>query len=126
MQPSEQRPTQIASMSPNENGDLDTITKVNEVMRKELMKRSDFRRDLGDQQDRNGRVWRLTFSSSGRGTVVHYFNDDAPRAYKLDMPISVTKQLIEVVKSHERVPSGEHNFDVAMYYDKPLMSIAVS
>jgi hypothetical protein len=90
------------------------------------MKRADFRQDLDDQQDRNGRVWRLTFSSNGRGTVVQYFNDDAPRDYKLDMPISVTKQLIEVVKSHERVPSGEHRFDVAMYYDKPLMSIAVS
>lgn len=126
MQRNEARHDHISDIDPAENSDVQTIAKVNEVMRRELMKRSDFRRDLDDVPDRNGRIWRLFFPSSGKGAVVQYFNDDAPRDYKLDIPISVTKQLIEVVKAHEHVPSGDHKFDVAMYYDKPLMSIAVS
>lgn len=124
MQYNPARRIQIMSESHVE-GDTDTINSVNEVLQQELVKQSDFRRDRDKETARNGRVWKVLFPTNGKGSVVQYFNDDVPRDYKLDLPISVTKQLVEVVKSRERVPAGDQIFDLTMYYDKPLVSVAL-
>lgn len=105
--------------------EMETISNINQLLRNELEKDNVFQRKVNRETDPYARVWRVLFSASGKGTTVQYFNEDAPHEYKLDLPDNVTKQLVDIVKSHERVPPGEHQYDITIYYDNPMVSVAV-